>query len=372
MPSTAWKDLVSDDELEKAAKNRRLKKRRIKCKIGEEEEWADKGYSVVSSGSNTRSVVMEYVLNQSELFENSVWLLLHSFGFKFMNKSEDFGIPYTDDPEINPKQIDVFASDEKVALVIECKSADVGDDEPRKSKSFKKDFESIRSMMDYQSREIRGHFDNQNLQVGFVFFTRGYTIGEADRQIAKHSNIVLLDENDMKYYQALYKALGVYAKNQVLCNIFESTPIPGMSVKVPAIRGKLDNYDFYTMMVHPSQILDLVYVSTRKPNSTDQDDSYQRLVKKEKLKEIREFIQKGGFFSNSIIINIDCKHQEPIFTPDKDGPIASGTLELPPYFMSLWIIDGQHRLFSYYGTKEAETAIVPISAFVNLETDIQS
>ncbi|MBQ7405913.1 MAG: hypothetical protein IJV90_05820, partial [Candidatus Methanomethylophilaceae archaeon] len=81
------------------------------------EKYEKSGYRRVDGTS--KKVTMEYRKTKQELFEDRVWRLLKKLNFTHMNLNDSFGIPYIDDPDENPKQIDVFAYDGKIALVIE-------------------------------------------------------------------------------------------------------------------------------------------------------------------------------------------------------------------------------------------------------------
>ena len=83
--------------------------------------------------------------------------------------------------------------------------------------------------------------------------------------------------------------------------------------------------------------------------------TYQRLIKKKRLLEVRKFINEGGYFPNSLIISIDSDGKGVQFLPagpKNDGAISRiGTLLIPKRYHSAYIIDGQHRLYGYSDTK---------------------
>src|ERR1700722_11475136 len=79
--------------------------------------------------------------------------------------------------------------------------------------------------------------------------------------------------------------------------------------------------------------------------------TYQRLIKKPRLSKIRKFIENSGYFANSVIASIDSGGKKIRFDTAGsaiDGSASKmGVLYLPPQFRSIYIIDGQHRLYSY-------------------------
>jgi DGQHR domain-containing protein len=75
--------------------------------------------------------------------------------------------------------------------------------------------------------------------------------------------------------------------------------------------------------------------------------TYQRLVKKSRLKAIGEFIRGGGYFPTNILINFDEKRRFEKKASDEAADVQFGNLYLPDKFKSAWIVDGQHRLYGY-------------------------
>lgn len=73
-------------------------------------------------------------------------------------------------------------------------------------------------------------------------------------------------------------------------------------------------------------------------------DLYQRMLKKNKLNKIKKYLEEEeeGFFPNNLIINLLEKHPE------------NGKIEVPIKFGSLRLIDGQHRLFGVFKSKEID------------------
>lgn len=103
--------------------------------------------------------------------------------------------------------------------------------------------------------------------------------------------------------------------------------------------------------------------------------TYQRIIKKQRLKEIRKFIDNKGFFPNSLIISIDTNGKKLRFdlaTPQIENAISRiGILYLPQLYRSVYIIDGQHRLYGYADSAYAGKDTIPVVAFVNLDKDKQ-
>lgn len=104
--------------------------------------------------------------------------------------------------------------------------------------------------------------------------------------------------------------------------------------------------------------------------------TYQRIIKKNRLKSIHNFIeQEKGYFANSIIISLDSKGKKLNFdeaTTKTNTSISSiGMLHLPKQYRSAYIIDGQHRLYGYADSQYKDTNSIPVVAFVDLDREEQ-
>src|SRR6185437_9149522 len=75
--------------------------------------------------------------------------------------------------------------------------------------------------------------------------------------------------------------------------------------------------------------------------------TYQRLVKKSRLKAIGEFIKEGGYFPTNILVNFEERRRFDKRSIDDEANIQFGDLHLPDRYKSAWIVDGQHRLYGY-------------------------
>jgi DNA sulfur modification protein DndB len=103
--------------------------------------------------------------------------------------------------------------------------------------------------------------------------------------------------------------------------------------------------------------------------------TYQRLIKKKRLTEVKNFINNKGYFPNSLIISIDSKGKGLQFDVSDmrvDGAHSKiGILHLPKRYRSAYIIDGQHRLYGYSDSPYATTNSIPVVAFVDLDRQEQ-
>ncbi len=302
-------------------------------------------------------------------FEDGVWKLFADLGFIYLNKDRTFKVPYSNDPSLT-QQIDVFASDDEVAILVECKAAING---PTKS-YFKKDIEALggrKAGLIAQTKKLLG---NDNLKVVFVFATFDYILSEVDKERLENFGIQHFDNDKFDYYQELAKMLGTATRYQLEANLFLKQTIPALENKVPAIRGKMGGHTYFSFNIEPEKLLKIGYILHRSKANKKLMPTYQRIIKTARLRSVRKFVKEGGFFPNSIIVNIDAKKTPKFDLAANQAPNAIskiGILHLPKQYRSLFIIDGQHRLYGYSNSDYAKSNSIPVVAFVNLEREDQ-
>lgn len=305
-----------------------------------------------------------------ERFEDEVWCLFANLGFSYMNRDRNFKITYGTPGSGTEKQIDVFASDEETVLLIECKCAVSG-----KKGDFKTDLEAIKGIKEGLYKTIRSQRTFKGKKFKYIFATKNYEIIDADKKRMQDLGIYHLDEYGIKYFAELAKHLGGSARYQLLGTLFAGQKIGAIENRIPAIEGKMGGYTYYSFSIEPDRLLKIAYVLHRNEANSDMMPTYQRIIKRTRLKEIRKFIDKGGFFPNSLIISLDTNGKKLQFdqaTPQVDTAISRiGILHLPQLYRSAYIIDGQHRLYGYAESKYASSNSIPVVAFVNLDKDKQ-
>lgn len=105
----------------------------------------------------------------------------------------------------------------------------------------------------------------------------------------------------------------------------------------------MGKYTCYTFTITPEYLLKIAYVAHRARGHATDINTYQRMIKKSRLRKIRDYISDRGMFPTNIVINIEGKRHVR-FEPrkQKGGPEGAeyGTLHLTPSYGSAWIIDG--------------------------------
>ena len=361
---TNWDKIVTGKELIRAKNLRKKtfvedKQRKVAL-----EELESEGWEYVRDYADPKFVKVKKEKSYDEQFEDRVWSLFVKMGFEYMNSDRNFKMSYDRSNPQFTQQIDVFAADEETVLIVECKSA-----EKRKDGTFKKNIEALHGQMDGLTKEARKQFPNR--KVKFIWATDNYIMSRADLDKMDEWGIVYFGEATIQYYSELVKHLGTCARYQLLGNLLANTEIKNMQNKIPAIQGTMGGFKYYEFSIEPEKLLKIGYVLHRSEANKNMMPTYQRLIKKKRLKEVQSFINRGGYFPNSLIISIDTNGKNIQFdlSPTKvEGSLSKlGVLHLPKRYHSAYIIDGQHRLYGYSDTDFARSNTIPVVAFVDLD-----
>ena len=269
-------------------------------------------------------------------FERKVRRSLKEIGFRHVDGGPKF--------IIGGFQVDACGGWDDALLVIECTQSISG------AASIRPRISELRGKTAAISKGFR-ESDNYRSYRRFVFAlaTDNIAHSDSDRAIAAlDPRVHLLDYQVFDYYQELARLVG---KRPALYNLLGELQIDPRDLAVPqmpAFRVKLDkNSVGYLFFSDPHEILKIAYVARRE---TGRRSSYQRMLKKNRMDKIRSFIDKGGIFPNNIVIAFDSKPQFRVEPPsDDEFPhwLEFGHLVFPKSYRSCWLIDGQHRLFSF-------------------------
>lgn len=358
--------LSNSDEISKLLKHKSKEYLTETIKPEQKDFYLSEGWEVDKEFKN--SFRMKKTKSFDLAFEDEVWSLLGLMGYKFLNKDRNFDIPYDKNNPNQTKQIDVFAKDDETILVVECKSA-----ESNKRGDFKKELESYIGIWSGIRNSIHSLFPRTKHKIKFVLATKNLSISEEDLVRLKEIGGIHFNEENINYFFELHSQLGIASRYQFLGNVFEGQEIPEIENKIPAVRGKMGGHTYYSFATEPEKLLKIGYVLHRNKANINMMPTYQRLIKKSRLKSVGEFIENGGYFPNSVVINIDAKSCQFDSANTQVGSTISdvGILHLPKKYKSAYIIDGQHRLYGYSNSKYKSSNTIPVVAFVNLSREEQ-
>jgi len=310
--------------------------------------------------------------SQDAYFEDRVWTLFAKMGFNLLNKDRNFHLPYDKSNDKLTQQIDVFAKDDETVLLIECKSAI-----ENKKGDFKKELEAMSGKIEGLMKTIKALFPDQKLKFKYILATQNYALSKPDIDRLHNLNGVHFDEETIDYYTNLFQQLGLASRYQLLGSLFFGQDIPELDNLVPAIKGKMGGHTYFSFSIEPEKLLKIGYVLHRNKANINMMPTYQRLIKKNRLRQVHTFIdEKKGYFPNSIIISIDTGKKGKLNFDRADTQVKStisdlGILHLPKKYRSVYIIDGQHRLYGYANSIYKSTNTIPVVAFVDLDRSEQ-
>ncbi len=332
--------ITETNGLKRAAVKRRKSHQELSVPKAQVQQHTDTGWTVHRELKyKTR---LRKPLPHDASLENKVWYLFYLLGYPEMSDGRNFRVTIKR-PGAEPykKQIDVLAKDEETVLVAECKSS-----EQLARRSLQKDIEEFSNLKGPIANAIKKHYGRDfKPKIVWLFVTSNIAWSEKDKQRAIGGNINIITERELKYYQQIADHLRTAARFQFLAEFLKNQRIPELENNlVPAIRGKLGGKYFYSFVSTPRQMLKISFVNHRSLSDPDGAPSYQRLVSKGRLRQISQFIYRGGYFPTNILVNFTSKCRFDRISKDDTADITFGNLYLPSRYRSAWIIDGQEPI----------------------------
>lgn len=273
-------------------------------------------------------------------FENEVKdFLLEKLHFSDVKGGPDFHIA----PEGQKNQIDACGRYGDSLFVFECKASgrktkkrNLRQDILATKERAKMAFEGYKNIPEYASCK---HFK-------FIFITKKIEISPSEKNLfnVTDGHIWYADENLLEYYSELQEMIGDYAVYNFLAD-YGIKPSYEEKFQVVATKTKMGPYTVYNFCANPKELLKFSYVARRR---SQKEKFYQRMLDKNRIKKIQNFLDNGGMFPTNIIISL--KEGEISFKK-MDLPENSnselGVLTIKNSYSACWIIDGQHRLYSF-------------------------
>src|SRR5258708_24794858 len=215
-------------------------------------------------------------------FKEHVCKLFYRMGYEDINKGYTFTITYrAADGTYREKQVDIFAKDSETVIVGECKACE--DYRPR---SLSKDIAEFAGLKKQFADAIRAHYGRDfRPKILWFFFTNKILWSNADKSKATAEQIKIMTEREIDYFSQLAEHLGRATRFQFLAEYLGGQKIPELKdTKIPAIRGKLGGRTFYSFVSTAEQLLKICFVNHRTLADPLALPTYQRLVKKNRLK----------------------------------------------------------------------------------------
>jgi DNA sulfur modification protein DndB len=325
----------------------------------------EEGWSV--DKRNRKSVRLKREKDSSVWFLDRVWSILFKMEFSHLSLE---GGALLENRQGGAELIDIACVGEEVAVGILCRTSRTYSRLP----TLRADLSLLDNAREKFARSVNSQFDpTEKRQVALVILTQNALISDQDRELAKEKGVTIFDGNDLSYYESLVSHLGPAARYQFLADLLPGKSIAGLAIRVPAIRTKMGGTTCYTFSISPEYLLKIAYVSHRSKGKASDVHTYQRMLSKARLNKIRSYISAEGVFPTNIVINMENRRLrfEKIQQEDQENGVM-GWLDIKPAYKSAWVIDGQHRLFSYSGHEKAAKSRLAVLAFEGLAPSKQA
>lgn len=174
----------------------------------------------------------------------------------------------------------------------------------------------------------------------------------------------------LEYYRLTAEAIGKSAKYQILRD-FECQLDSAGTYEEDAIRLKQFKTEMFVLTMRPADLLKIAYVYRR---ASGKPKAYQRIVNKDRVQKISEFLStRNPLLPNAIILAFDSDASRRV-------NYTKGKLSFPRTYCSAWIIDGQHRVYGFEGSRIVSPAQstasgnfrLPVVAFKSLSIALQN
>ena len=303
-------------------------------------------------------------------FEGEIKQLLEKLEFNDIEGARDSFL-------VNGIQVDVCGGWGNALLVIECKTRqEIGE---KKLRSAINEFRGKIPLLERGFKEHKYYSKNDYSKYTFfkyILVTKNIDVRKEDIDLANEMpSIYVWNDDFLAYYSDLYEFIKPYAKYSLLGEM-RIRPVNVDPITIPALQTTFNGFKVYTFIMNPKDLLEVSYVARRERRD---ERYYQRTIDKKRLDRISNYIEKGGMFPNNIILGFDpslkvrfhLKGKEQTFSEWPYLNIKFGILEFPREYRSCWIIDGQHRLYSFVNLKDELYFNMPITAFEGLSLENQ-
>jgi DNA sulfur modification protein DndB len=215
-----------------------------------------------------------------------------------------------------------------------------------------------------------------------LFVATGRELNERELRYFRRNKITVWTERQLHYYEALVLAIGAYAKYEIIYSMEIRTAdqkikitVPAVALKQPRLVGP-SSVELYAFTLPAVTLLEISSVLRRARTNAF---TYQRILSRERLPRIAEFLKKSSAILPTCIVAhlsdeaaVEPMPEEIQKKLGRDQHVV--LLTIPNEYSSLEIIDGQHRLFGFAHTPKrvAEQFNLVVVGVRHLSTDKRS
>jgi DNA sulfur modification protein DndB len=256
--------------------------------------------------------------DESKIFHNRVKKIFVCAGFEII-KSNYYS-----------KGADIIVKVDNKKIIIQCKCA----------QSDEKVGLNIDGLIDeYSKKADREGAERAILAISRYKIPKNYLLKQEKENRAIFDKVVIWDDKTIEYYEEVVSALNKWAKYTIIGDMYISSKF-GDPIFANAIKVHQGESEFFVFKISPEELLKMAYIFRRDYN---RKEAYQRALNIKRLKsDISEFLDGPEAILPTNLIGVF----------DSDVKIKNGKLKIPRQYKSFWIIDGQHRLYSFCYTKD--------------------
>lgn len=217
-----------------------------------------------------------------------------------------------------------------------------------------------------QYSELLNKYDKDRLKIFGLYISKNeLSLSKEDYEL--FNNLKFVEPQTLGYFQWLVKGIKFSARNEIFRFLNLKNKDIGMisssssnaEITAPIIypkefTGLKNKVRVVSFMMSAEDLLNTCYV-LRKDNWEESIWLYQRLIDNNRLKKVREFIErKGEAFYNNIIVglpeNVAFKDASGNFKTIEEISALEGNCQLiiPKELNSICVIYGQHRIYAHY------------------------
>ncbi len=277
-----------------------------------------------------------------EKFEDKAWKVIVGCGMKFASCGLQV-IKYGEGPK-QMKQVDAILADDDFVYVVEVKqrTKKVAGGSNIKDPDIRNDVTNYRSFFRPLSDRVKQLYpDFSEKEFVFILVTQSVDLTDIKPELKIDDFGYSVTSDTLKVIEDLSSKLST-----VTNSIFRSEVMRGRKLRTSqreyyALKTRWSDTTAYSFYADPSEIADRFYVHKRAPDrDVNIGMAYQRMMNPSKVSQISTYLKDTeGFFPNSIIAHCENIH----FDPLDQGDV--GKIRIPSEIGSIWLIDGQHRVF---------------------------
>lgn len=261
-----------------------------------------------------------------------------------------------------------------------------------KSEAFSEIKNNIRDFVEWLSttfpekKDIIEKYRVDRLLLYYIYLSHTeLDITDDERKL--YSNMIFWEPETLSYFNKMSQCIQYSAKYEIFRSLGLTNEQIGHSgsegsktvIKAPIIypedaTGLRNGVRIVSFMMSAEKLIRTSYV-LRKDSWEESMFLYQRLIEKDKIKKVREFLaQRGEAFYNNIIVALpDTVRFEQdsgnAISIDQIGDYQHCKLILPDEMNSICVIDGQHRIYAHYeapANEKYERKIAPLRKQLHL------